>query len=451
MCEIFGAFGWAEGLPYMKALADTMLISGINHFVPHAFTPKDEDPDCPPHFYNGGRNQQYPLFKDLMTYMERCAHVLWGGQHQADVAVFYNAEGHWADGKNQSFRYICRELSQNLIDFDIIPNDILQECPVKDGKLQVNGETYGALIVSESEILPENVLTNLRRLAQAGLPVLFTESLPQRSAEGRGEFDFAVFFEAISTAQLAKILRDRGLAHINAAGKGLKYLRFYHVNREKQDIYAFLNEDIHGSVDAVLELPNSGACLIYDPWENRCYRGEAKDGKLSVKLEKGNMLFVIFGGAIPEGTPTFRTEAERKSLDLRFDVFVKDEGEAEFRLLAENARPFDISAPDCLPRFSGEILYKARFVAQPDYTVLDLGFVGETAQVKLNGKAVGTRINAPYKFSLLSGLQSGENHLEVLVRSNPAHRRYNDDLTRFTHIPPTGILGPIALCRYEAE
>ena len=451
MCEIFGAFGWAEGLPYMKALADTMLISGINHFVPHAFTPKDEDPDCPPHFYNGGRNQQYPLFKDLMTYMERCAHILCGGQHRADVAVFYNAEGHWADGKNQSFRYICRELSQNLIDFDIIPNDILQDCPVKDGKLQVNGETYGALIVSESEILPENVLTNLRRLAEAGLPVLFTESLPQRSAEGRGEFDFAASFEAISTAQLAKTLRDRGLAHINAAGKGLKYLRFYHVNREKQDIYAFLNEDIHGSVDAVLELPNSGACLIYDPWENRCYRGEAKDGKLSVKLEKGNMLFVIFGGAIPEGTPTFRTEAERKPLDLRFDVFIKDEGEAEFRLLAENALPIDISAPDCLPQFSGEILYKARFVAQPDYTVLDLGFVGETAEVKLNGKAVGTRINAPYKFSLLPGLQSGENHLEVLVRSNPAHRRYNDDLTRFTHIPPTGILGPIALCRYEAE
>ena len=31
MCEIFGAFGWCEGPPYMKALTDSMLIAGINH------------------------------------------------------------------------------------------------------------------------------------------------------------------------------------------------------------------------------------------------------------------------------------------------------------------------------------------------------------------------------------------------------------------------------------
>ena len=58
MCEIFGAFGWAEGLPFMKGLADLMLSSGVNYFVPHAFSPKEEDPDCPPHFYNGGKNVQ---------------------------------------------------------------------------------------------------------------------------------------------------------------------------------------------------------------------------------------------------------------------------------------------------------------------------------------------------------------------------------------------------------
>ncbi|MBQ9087117.1 MAG: hypothetical protein IJY47_08045 [Clostridia bacterium] len=110
MCEIFGAFGWAEGLPYMKELADSMLVSGINHFVPHAFSPKEEDPDCPPHFYNGGKNIQYPLFKNLMEYMGRCSHVLLGGRHHADVAVFYNAEGEWTGGKNQIFHEIVKPL-----------------------------------------------------------------------------------------------------------------------------------------------------------------------------------------------------------------------------------------------------------------------------------------------------------------------------------------------------
>ena len=449
MCEIFGAFGWVEGLPYMKALTDTMLLSGINHFVPHAFTPKDEDPDCPPHFYNGGRNEQYPLFKNLMEYTGRCAHVLCGARHKADVAVFYNAEGHWADGKNQSFRYICRELTQNLMDFDIIPNDILAAAAVENGRLLVSGEDYGALIVSESEILPEHVLANLRRLAEAGLPVIFTKSLPVRSAEGRGEFDYSTCFEAVPTTKLAKALRERGLHHISGTGEGLKYLRFYHVQRDGQDIYAFLNEGIHGTLKAELQLSNTGDCLIYDPWDNKCYRGSAKDGKLKLQLEKENLLFVVFGSQIPADTPAFRTEREREALDLRFGIYAKDEGEKDFRLLAENSALFDITAPDKYPDFSGELLYKTTLSASNGFTVLDLGDVGETAEVTLNGVSLGVRINAPYKFSLLPALQTGENTLEILVRSNPAHRRHDDALTCYSHIPPTGILGDIALCRYE--
>jgi hypothetical protein len=419
--------------------------------VPHAFTPKDEDLDCPPHFYNGGRNEQYPLFKNLMEYMGRCSHLLCGAKHKADVAVFYNAEGHWTDGKNQSFRYICRELTQNQLDFDIIPNDILLSAPVKGGRLVVNGEDYGALIVSESEILPAHVLANLRRLAEEGLPVIFTESLPVRIAEGRGEFDFAACFEAIPTGDLAKTLRDRGLHHISGTGEGLRYLRFYHASRDGQQVYAFLNEDIHHEVDAVLQLPECGECLIYDPWDNRCYRSAAPEGKLKLQLEKGNLMFVLFGGEIPEGTPAFTVERARSPLDLRFDVYAKDEGETEFRLLAEQAAPFDITAPEKLPEFSGELLYKAAFRAETGFTVLDLGFVGETAEVRVNGIAVGVRINAPYKFNLTPALQSGENRLEVLVRSNPGHRRHTDGLCCFSHIPPTGILGPVALCRYEEQ
>lgn len=451
MCEIFGAFGWSEGLPYMKALADSMLIAGINHFVPHAFTPKDEDPDCPPHFYNGGRNEQYPLFRNLMEYMGRCSHLLCGAKHKADVAVFYNAEGHWTDGKNQSFRYICRELTQNQLDFDIIPNDILADAAVANGRLLVNGEDYGALIVSESEILPAHVLANLRRLAEEGLPVIFTESLPVRAAEGRGAFDFAACFEAIPTGELAKTLRERGLHHISGTSDGLRYLRFYHASRDGQQVYAFLNEDIHHEVDAVLQLPECGECLIYDPWDNRCYRSAAPEGKLKLQLEKENLLFVIFGSEIPAGTPAFSVEAERKPLELAFDIFCKDEGEEAFRLLAEKAAPFDITAPERDPEFSGELLYKAKFRAEEGDSVLDLGFVGETAEVKVNGVPVGVRINAPYKFDLTPALQAGENELEILVRSNPGHRRHTDGLCCFSHIPPTGILGPVALCRYEMQ
>ena len=448
MCEIFGAFGWACGLPYMKGLADVMLASGINHFVPHAFSPKEEDPDCPPHFYNGGKNVQYPLFGNLMGYMERCAHLLRGGLHCADVALFYNAEGEWTGGRNREFSELCRELTTQLIDFDILPYDVLGEAEVREGALWVNGERYGALIISESEILPFDRLVCFDRLARAGLPVLFTEALPVRSAEGHAIEALCAGFETVPTSLLASRLRDKGLCHVGGEGTGLEHLRFYHVREGDTEIYLFSNEDIRHDVDAVLTLPVEGDCLLYEPWENRCYRGRAEKGRFPLRLEKGNLLFAVFGGEIPEGLPVFRRETARVPFPLRFEVATREEGERDFTVLATDAEPFDLSASDQMPRFSGEIRYRCRLRVPEGYTVLDLGEVGEVAEAYLNGVYLGARINAPYKFSLEAALRPGENELEILVRSNLAHRR-RDPLSRFIQIPPTGLVSEPSLCRYE--
>ena len=449
MCEIFGAFGWAEGLPFMKGLADIMLASGINRFVPHAFTPKTEDPDCPPHFYNGGKNIQFPLFKNLMDYMGRTVHVLEGGRHKADVAVFYNAEGEWTGGKNQLFFTLCRVLTQGLIDFDIVPIDALTGACVEDGKLLINGEEYGALLVSESEILPYDRVSVFAKLAEAGLPVLFTDALPTRTAEGKTIDSLLDKFTTVPTHKLVDELRARGLCHVSGTGEGLAHLRFYHVTRENASIYLFSNEDVYGKVDARLAIPENGPCLVYEPWSNTIYQSEAKNGTLPLVLEGGNMLFFLFGVDIPVGTPVLTRETARKPLSLRYEIAVREEDEEEFRLLEADSEAFDLSAPDRMPEFSGQIRYRTTFEAEDGFSVLDLGQVGEVAEVWLNGKHLGARINAPYKLSMTDALAKGENHLEVIVTSNLAHRR-RDLFSTFIQIPPTGLVGDVALVKYEA-
>ncbi len=448
MCEIFGAFGWAEGLPFMKGLADIMLASGINHFVPHAFSPKQEDTDCPPHFYNGNKNIQYPLFKNLMDYMGRCAHILIDGKHKADVAVFYNAEGEWTGGKNQPFHKICRTLTKGLIDFDIVPYDALENAEVKNQRLYINGEDYGALIISQSELMPFSRLELFARLSQNGLPIIFTDSLPEASAEGQDISTLLSYFDTASSDMLATNLRARGLCHVSGEGKGLNSLRFYHVTRDKKDIYLFSNEGIYNSIDANITLEQNGEFLIYEPWENKLYRSEAENGNLHLQLEKGNMLFVIFGEEIPDGTPYFTYESERQELPLLFDISVMEEGEGEYRTIATRSSCFDISAPERLPHFSGSIRYKASFISREGFNVIDLGQVGEACEAWLNGKYLGARINAPYKFSMRKALMEGENELEIIVKSNLAHKR-RDYFSSFIQIPPTGIIGDISLCKYS--
>ena len=68
MCEEFGAYGWAEGSTLMKWITDFLLVRGINHFVPHAFSPDYPDPDCPPHFGAEGHDPQFDGFTHLMNY-----------------------------------------------------------------------------------------------------------------------------------------------------------------------------------------------------------------------------------------------------------------------------------------------------------------------------------------------------------------------------------------------
>ncbi len=448
MCEIFGAFGWAEGLPFMKGLADTMLSSGVNHFVPHAFSPKEEDPDCPPHFYNGGKNIQYPEFKLLMDYMGRCSHMLSDSTHKADVCVFYNAEGEWTGGKNKLFYDLCRTLTQNLIDFDIIPYDALKDAKIKNGRLCVNKEDYGAIIISESGIMPYDRLSLLEFFAKQGLKVVFENTLPKKSAEGQDISNMLPYFEAIKHGSITENLRSNKLCHISGSGEGINSLRFYHVTRENKDIYLFSNENINGDVNAKISFEQKGKCLIYDPWDNKLYQEDTENGTLDLQIEKGNMLFIIFGEDIPIGTPYFTKEAERKTLPLLFDIEIKDEGDKDYRLIAKNSKCFDISAPDNFPSFSGTIRYTATLDSVEDFTVLDLGQVGEIAQVYLNGKELGTRINAPYKFSMKNALKQGENHLEIIVTSNLGHRR-RDFLSTFIQIPPSGIVGEISICKYK--
>ncbi len=448
MCEIFGAFGWAEGLPFMKGLSDIMLASGINYFVPHAFSPKEEDEDCPPHFYNGGKNVQYPLFKNLIDYMGRCSHVLSESIHKADVCVFYNAEGEWTGGKNQLFYDTCSVLTKNLIDFDIAPFDALVNATVENNKLIINNESYGALIISESEIMPYDRLECFNKLSKAGLEVIFCDSLPVASENGRDISEFLENFHTVSTKNLPFELRSKGLCHVSGEGEGLSSLRFYHTVRESKDIYLFSNEDLYGDIDAYLTLNNQGKYLIYEPWDNKLYQSETENSRLHLNIEKGNMIFVIFGEEIPKDIPYFKKEAERTTLPLKFDISIMEEGSKNYCKIAENSLPFDISAPDKYPHFSGKILYEAVFTKKDGFDVIDLGQVGEVAEVWLNGVYLGARINAPYKFDMSKAILDGENKLKIEVTSNLAHKR-RDFLSTFIQISPSGIVDDISLCKYS--
>ncbi|MBR0068633.1 MAG: hypothetical protein IJQ00_13635, partial [Kiritimatiellae bacterium] len=86
-CEIFGAYGQDITYPQMKWLCDWHQYQGCYYMIPHSFNPKAPyDTDCPPYFYNGGKEPRYPLFRVWADYNNRCALMLSEGEHVCAIA-----------------------------------------------------------------------------------------------------------------------------------------------------------------------------------------------------------------------------------------------------------------------------------------------------------------------------------------------------------------------------
>ena len=448
MCEMFGAYGWSEGLPYMKNLADLMLASGINYFVPHAFSPEKDDREFPPHFYNGGEHPQYPLFGELVKYMSRTAHSMSDGIHVADVAVFYNCDGEWTGGKNKTFDSVCMELTRSLIDFDIVPIDMLTDAEVNDGRLCINGESFGALIVSESEIMPRKALETFRKLAERGLPIVFTDSLPEKCEDGKDADEFNGDFISVSEKALAELLRERELCSVLPVSGDSTYLRYYHKKTDSGDIYMLLNEDVKRTLSASIYIGISGEYMIYKADTNECFRSKAENGIVDLRLDRGEAIIVSFGEEIPENTPDLPVLGARKPLDIVFDITAVDSATGKAVLEVKDSQLIDVTAPENLPLFCGTVEYSGSFSIDGEYRWLDLGEVGETAELWMNGQYIGAKIAPPYRFDISSALLKGKNSLRIKACGSPAHK-LRDKYSAYFMTPPTGVLGPIELVGEE--
>ncbi|MDO4622136.1 MAG: hypothetical protein Q4B22_04210, partial [Eubacteriales bacterium] len=146
MCEIFGNYGWSEGVRLEKYLMDHFMVRGVNHFVPHAFTCSPyPDADCPPHFYAHGNNPQYRHFGELMAYGSRVCERLSGGKLDSPVAILYHAESEWC-GERMLIQEPARELYDHQIDYSFLPAEVFEQRDfynTKIGKnLYVNGNEY---------------------------------------------------------------------------------------------------------------------------------------------------------------------------------------------------------------------------------------------------------------------------------------------------------------------
>lgn len=436
--EIYGAYGWAAGLPLMKWIADFVTVRGINRYLIMAYNDTFPDSDCPPHFGAGGQDPQHACLKKLFDYVNKTAHLLSEGTHIANAAILYHAEAEWMNPDGYMKMSVpARELYDAHICYDILCTDtLIESARVEDGRICVGDECFDVLVVPYARLLPSSAVNALGRLFESGADICFVGGVP----EGCDTFG-----SAVGLSELVGYLRERGAYDITVSD-GNELLRHYHLKRGATDIFFFFNESVSDILSADVLLPcKTDDVVSISVMENKIRRINAEQQRISLRLEPYESVIIAVGGGISiecdcEELQQIRTD------DLEYDLYVADcEAMTKFRLLERTAELFNVTGIDRLPNFSGRLRYDTRISLEEsgDY-VLELGEVGETAELTVNGVDCGARICKPYRFELDGVMKNGENDISITVSNTLVHKM-RDTLSASLLISASGLMGPVSL------
>ena len=438
MCEVFGAYGWGEDSAMMKYLIDHLLVRGINHFVPHAFSPQYPDPDCPPHFGAEGHDPSLEAFTALMKYTNKAAHLLSGATHIANAAILYHVDGEWSSrfGNASNMEPVATQLYDNHIDYDIVDMDMLKNtATVREAKLCINEESFDCLIVPYADHMPNCLLTVLNGLQRAGLPVWFMRAMPENAT-----FDGIVLDER----ELAAKMRSLGMTDVTVKGDYPK-LRIYHCVRDGNDIFMFANEDCGNTVDTTLTLPCEGEYACLDMLTDIYFSDICVGGTLELKLLPNQSRIVIFGDKAGFPPKTEFTQIQNITPTYELELAECDDL-TDFKHYGAFDKFFNVNSFEHRPEFSGKMRYTFNVDVNKsgEKVFIDLGRVGQNAELYVNGEYCGIRITAPYLFDITSAVIGGQNKIAAVV-SNTLAQRVRDRFSRYLQLSPSGLLGGMSI------
>ncbi len=451
MCEIFGAYGWAEGASCMRYLLDHALVRGINRFVPHAFSPSFPDGDCPPHFGAGDVDPQYDAFSKLMCYGNAVVHLLEGAVHIADAAVLYHAEAEWMNpiGSAMTTSTITRILSDAHIDYDILPMDCflgekdsrgasVYPAVVKNGELCVGNEKYKCLIIPYAPTYPKKFTAAVEKLEKKGLRVYrIGVDTDEGSLARRMKKDFTPDVEV---------------------SFDYPELRHCHYARGNTHIFMFVNESSSVKVDADIRFGNKRMAggimysldLLHEDRVLRYVERHDRDAVLS--LEPFESVIWIRTNESP-----MRTVSDTLKFggtvwpDIKLDVLYSEYDKPdEWKCAAEGIETDGASVGEAfseiskkLRALSGTVRCKITFDTKympklTDSVYLIAGYHGNSMRASLNGYDMGLMVNPPFRFDMSGKIRDGENELIIDIQTTLAGA-LKDGLSAYMVLPPVGI------------
>lgn len=207
-------------------------------------------------------------------------------------------------------------------------------------------------------------------------------------------------------------------------------LRAWRVSIAGLEVFLLANEG-EAELAASVWLPVRGALEAWDPWTGAMApAGASADGSgLRAWLclaRRQTLVWVVDPAGAPE--PAAAPEARWRAVGELADWSWRPRDEWVATALGDWCRERELET------FSGTVAYRCRVTTARGRYRLDLGAVGELAELAVDGVTVGARLWAPYRFDL--ALDTGEHELVVRVTNSAANARCGS-------LRPSGLLGPV--------
>ena len=478
--ESFTANGMAGAYSYfpgnLKATADLALSCGLNRFVIHE-SPHQPSDDLRPglglmifgQWFS--RHETWAEYARYWTeYLARSCYMLQQGQAVADILWYYGEDTNITGLYGQELPKVPEGYAYDFAS----PHALLNQVSARDGQLVTeSGMAYRVLVLEDNNrIMSLTVLRRIASLVRDGIQLCGREPLrPASLADDSGEFDRLVadiWYSGranVHTEDISTVLKKLGLQP-DFTYTSCSELRFVHRKDGDRDIWWIANFSDDEVVAPVTFRDASGIAQVWDP-ETGTVLNQVYDCH-RLKLEERQAVFVVFdpGFKETEARPGFAPAGEI-SLDgpwsLTFSGLDAPVGE---RTLDHLSSLTECEEPT-VKYFSGTSMYRNTFTLEkkdlPQALSIDLGTVGEMADIYVNGEPVRFLWKAPYRAISRVALHPGKNTLEIRVVNLWPNRLIGDaqpeaEKHTYTVIPfyypmsemrPSGLIGPVTIERLK--
>jgi hypothetical protein len=482
---------WNNFTPtFLKQAINAVTAWGIGHVVTHGvFTTRklSTNPWVPDWYAD---NPMYPYLHLWTDFARRASYLNSQGHAVPDVLLFNPIESGWMntpadkldvnvtdnlngkyDGSrthviNDVYAGVINDLTDARVEFLVGDRYYMDQMEVQAGRL-VRGEfAFPTLVLPSLDILTLATARKMVEFAQAGGRLYALGDLPAASAEnGVGDPQMRELINTLRAAPGFVHCPDGGFkALLESAAPGLESPiqftagKFKMLQQRRQidgrDFFWLANNSEQNQQAEVVVCGVKGAAAIWD-----CETGgnapvtsvaSAAGSKVTLTFKPLEAYWLVFDPQKPAQVIPKKFSVEdvlvvpglwKVTFDARCQPTMEFPPQPPAEFVAGVEKPLEDWQAWGMAKFSGLLDYtKTIQISKVDQQMfLDLGKVGQVAEVWVNGKSVGKRLWQPYRFEVSKALRPGKNEVRVRV-ANLINNSYDD-------IHESGLFGPVTLQR----